>query len=181
MDPLFYFAVPTNAFYKNPYSKDAIFVAFDLSKRKLHYQKISLKDGHRLLERKTFFASEEDTNALLERLSKEEDFFLSYLDVYETKEGAWYTHGFFNYKGKEVRLPDYISNFEAYDIFHRYAYYPDQERVRFYRIVREIYRFAFKAMGGHEDLALFEKVPTAVKDGTISVMLEKDDFEPLGR
>lgn len=173
--------MPTNAFYKNPYSKDAIFVSYDLNKRKLHYQKISLKNNQRILERKTYCVSEADAASLSDFLSKEENFFLPYFDRYVVKEGAWYTHGFLAYKGKEARLPDYIANFEAYDIFHRYAYYPDQERVRFYRIAREIYRFAFKAMGGHEDLALFEKVPTAVKDGTISVMLEKDDFEPLGR
>lgn len=181
MEPLFSFALPTNAFYKNPYSKDAIFVAYDPGKRKLHYQKISLKGSQRLLEKKTYCVSEADADSLSKCLAKEESFFLSYFDRYEIKEGAWYTHGFFNYKGKEVRLPDYISNFEAYDIFHRYAYYPDTERVRFYRIAREIYRFAFKAMGGHEDLALFEKVPTAIKDGTISVMLEEGDFEPLTR
>lgn len=173
---LFYFIAPTNAYYKNPYSRDSLFVGYDANKRTLFTESIHVDRKERFLKKKTYKVNEEKNEELMLFVKEIEDELSHSLDAYLPAEGVNYSNGLFAFKGKEVRVPDYLANFGDYDIFRRYNYYPDKKRVRFYELLRKFYAFAWNTIGEHEDIAIFEKIPSAVKDGSIQVPLETSDF-----
>lgn len=174
---IFYFIAPTNVYYKNPYSKDSLFVGYDVAKRNLFTESIHIDRKERFLKKKIYKVNEkahEEFMAFLIAIEKE---LSSLMDAYLPAEGVNYSNGLFSFNEKEVRVPDYLTNFGDYDIFRRYNYYPNKKRVRFYEFLRKFYSFAWKTIGEHEDIAIFEKIPSAVKDGSIQVLLEKSDFD----
>ena len=174
---LFYFIAPTNAYYKNPYSKDSFFVGYEPEKRVLFTEAIRIDRKERFLKKRIFKIKEEKNESFLLFAKEVENELLISLESYFPAEGVNYSNGLFAFKGKEVRVPDYLANFGDYDIFRRYNYYPDKKRVHFYELLRKFYSFAWEIIGEHEDIAIFEKIPSAVKDGSIRVLLEKDDFD----
>ena len=178
MPNLFSFIVPSNRYYQHPESKDSLLVVCDDGMKKLITKELHVNGQKRTIVKGEAYIKTDDKAAFEEYMTKEEDFFLEYAKKYAKSPNIWHSFGILTYKGISVRIPDYLSNFGDYDIFSRYDYYPDKEKVRFFAIARKIYSFAFKTIGGrHEDIAFFDRSSSIDKRINTDSFLTYEDFE----
>ncbi len=174
----FSFIAPTNTYYEKPYSKNALLVAFDDDKKVILTQSLSIKGGIRSIAKNKYHVNGDKVASFLEYLKKEEPFFRQYAASYKATDGSDYLHGLMRYSKLLIHAPDFLLNFGDYDIFPRYRYYPDREKVHFYEILRAIYRFIWDNIGYPEDIAIFDKPPLAILSQAYSDPLSFNDFDP---
>ncbi len=177
MPNLFSFIVPSNRYYQHPESKDSLFVVCDDEMKKLLTKHLSVDGQKRTIVKGESYIKTDEKKAFEEYMAKEESFFFDYAKEYAKSPNIWHSFGILTYKGVSVRIPDYLSNFGDYDIFSRYDYYPDKDKVRFFAIARRIYSFAFKAIGEREDIAFFDRSSAIDKHINMDSFLTYEDFE----
>lgn len=174
----FSFIAPSNAYYEKPYNKDALLISFDDKKKTIFSESLSIRGGIRNVVKNKYQVNKDKVASFMEYLKKEERFFRQYALAYKATDGADYLHGIMRYEKILIHAPDFLLNFGDYDIFARYRYYPDRDKVHFYEILRAIYRFVWDNIGYPEDIAIFDRPPLAILSQAYSNPLSFNDFDP---
>lgn len=173
MEKNFYIRIPGETYYSNPLIKDSVCFVFDLENKTIALNRRSLVNGEFVTKSKSFSISREWLKIIEDTLKGEERFFKDYLPKYDAADGQRFVHSVFSYGEATILFPDYLSNFGNQDIFKRYRYYPEADRVKFYSILRSLIYIAFKVtMHHHKDF------PTSGKaNGVIKTRGEKLSLE----
>lgn len=156
MSYLFETILPTDRFYAHPGSQEGVYYAYDAFRSKIFEIRASLSPQGLRIERKTHNVPSSKKAELASYLEKEGEAFERDFLSYKQKEAADFSHGLFSYKGEIRRFPDYLANFEEADVFYRYRYYPDPERVAFYTRLRTIYKWLFSIVGTPAPVLFYE-------------------------
>lgn len=139
----FYIRIPGERFYDNPYSKESIAYHFNLDKKTIKVEKREIgDDGFKVFEQ-SYSISGPEAERLMKMFTMKNGFIFDYLPKYQVADGKRFSHSVFSVGKIKVNFPDYLSNFKSMDIFKRYRYYPEPERVVFYSILRSILFMAF--------------------------------------
>lgn len=176
MPYLFEIVLATEAYYLHPSSKDGLYYAYDPKRQKIFMIHAYDTPKERRIERKAFSVSDERKESLEKILEEAGPSFEKEFADYEIREGASFSHGLFLYKGMARRFPDYLANFHAADIFYRYRYYPDEERVAFYTTIRKIYRWLFDIVGDPSPIPFYEHPIGPMSMVCERQLLELEDF-----
>lgn len=177
MDFLFDLILPKSSYYSFPENKESLRISLKEDDNKIILTKLLVKEGKRLIKKKEIYLKEEEKKALKDFFDKEGDLLKKGISTYKPLEGISFIHTYFQYKGNSCLLPDYLANFRADDIFHRYKYYPNQERVKFYSSVRELYKIIFKIISYSDNLPIFDKTPYVFRNGALNNLILPEDFE----
>lgn len=173
MEKTFYLRLPGDSFYDNPFGKDSVCFLFDLENKTISLEKRSLKGSEFVSKNKLFSISKEDLATLENELKGVHEFLVKYMAHYEPADGQRFIHSVFSYGEKKIVFPDYLSNFGNNDIFKRYRYYPEADRVKFYSILRSLVYYAYKTTSVyHKDYPTSNKVHYAVKTHGEKLTLE---------
>lgn len=173
MESKFYLRIPGPSFYENPYERESICYSFDLNKGVLDIEKMILasKSFKSIKEEKTL------PEALLSKLNallKEKHEFVSKcMESYVPADGKRFLHSVFHYGEKSIIYPDYLNNFGSNDIFVRYEFYPERERVSLYAFIRELVKTAFEIDGYPEkEFPTSNKIPVILRRMDEDISLE---------
>lgn len=143
MENKFYIRIPGDTFYDNPYNKDSIGYHFNLDKKTIKVERRVIDDdGFKVFE-KSYSISSDEADRLMAIFKMKDGFIFDYLDHYQIADGKRFAHSVFSVGTYKINFPDYLANFKSMDIFKRYRYYPEKERVLFYSALRYILNMAF--------------------------------------
>jgi len=139
----FYIRIPGDTYYDNPYNKDSIGYHFNLDKKTIKVERRVIgDDGMKILE-KTYSISSDEAAMIMRCFTMKNGFVFDYLPRYRVADGKKFSHSVFSVGPTKIYFPDYLCNFKSMDLFKRYRYYPEPERVVFYAIIRSILHIAF--------------------------------------
>ena len=173
MESKFYLRIPGPSFYENPYERESICYSFDLERKTLQIERRRLASKN-FEGRKELRDISDDAYAKLTALLNEKDLFVSKcMESYEPADGKRFLHSVFSYGDKSIIYPDYLNNFGANDIFVRYEFYPERERVALYSFIRELAKIAFE-IGGHpeKEFPTTNKIPAILRRQDSDITLE---------
>ena len=173
MESKFYLRIPGPSFYENPYERESLCYAFDLEKKTLEIERRRLASKS-FEGRKELRGISDEAFSKLVTLLKEKDLFLSKcMDSYIPADGKRFLHSVFRYGEKSILYPDYLNNFGANDIFVRYEFYPERERVALYEIIRALAKTAFE-IGGYpeKEFPTTNKIPAILRRQDSDITLE---------
>ena len=173
MESKFYLRIPGPSFYENPYERESVCYSFDLEKGTLDIER-------RILSSKTFKTMREEKSlpenllSKLRALLKEKRLFVSKcMESYVPADGKRFLHSVFHYGEKSIIYPDYLNNFGSNDIFVRYEFYPERERVNLYAFIRELAKAAFEVDGYPEkEFPTTNKIPVILRRMDEDITLE---------
>ena len=173
MESKFYLRIPGPSFYENPYERESVCYSFDLTNKTLLVEK-------RILVSKAFKSLKEEKNIpeetlkkLKELLEKNHPFVSKCMESYVPADGKRFLHSIFHYENKSIVYPDYLNNFGSNDIFMRYEFYPERERVALYGFIRNLAQIAFEIDGYPEkEFPTTNKIPVILRRGDVDIALE---------
>ena len=173
MESKFYLRIPGPSFYENPYERESICYSFDLSKGVLDIEKriLASKSFKTMKDEKTI---PENLLSKLKTLLNEKHLFVSKcMESYVPADGKRFLHSVFSYGDKKILYPDYLNNFGSNDIFVRYEFYPERERVSLYAFIRELMKAAFEIDGYPEkEFPTSNKIPVILRRMDEDISLE---------
>lgn len=164
MEKTFYLRLPGDTYYDYPLNKDSVCFAFDLDSKTITQTRRVLKDGGFATKTKEFSISKEWLSIIEKTLEGQEEFLTKYLSKYVPADGQRFVHSVFSFGNEKIIFPDYLTNFGNNDIFKRYRYYPEEDRVKLYAIIRSLTFIAFKVtMHYHKDFPTSNKINYMIK------------------
>ena len=173
MESKFYLRIPGPSFYENPYERESVCYSFDLSKGVIDIERriLASKAFKTIKEEKTI---PENLLSKLNSLLSEKDTFISKcMESYVPADGKRFLHSVFHYGDKSIIYPDYLNNFGSNDIFVRYEFYPERERVNLYAFIRELAKCAFEVDGYPEkEFPTTNKIPVILRRMDEDITLE---------
>ena len=173
MESNFYLRIPGPSFYENPYERESVCYSFDLEKKTLLVEK-------RILVSKSFNSRKDLKNipdealaTLNELISKNHSFISKCMESYVPADGKRFLHSILHYGDKSIVYPDYLNNFGSNDIFMRYEFYPEKERVALYQFIRDLAKIAFEIDGyPQKEFPTTNKIPVILRRGDENITLE---------
>lgn len=169
----FYIRIPGDTYYDNPYNRDSICYYFNLDKKTIKVERRAIgEDGFKVTQ-KTYSISSDEANMILRCFTMKNGFLLDYFDHYRVADGKKFSHSILSIGIEKIYFPDYLCNFRSMDLFKRYRYYPERERVLFYSAIRFILHFAFtKTEKPKKEFPTSTKSSLAFKIDVESISLE---------
>jgi len=169
------FVLPDENYYEKPSKKGSLIYLLDFETKKITIQKSHLDEEKRVGTLQEYPLLERENTTILSAIGNIEKW-QEIIKTYTRKDGLCNSHTLIKINEFSCYIPDYLANFGELDIFDRYRFYPEKERVDFYKGVRIILKLLFERFGYPKEKPISLKPYYALRNNEEAYRLE---IEPL--